>query len=301
MSTVPVIAPDLPSARWRAILQLLKKLPQAGLSRSFGRLADTRIPAPLRNRVLGAVASALRIDLSEAELPLDQYESINRLFVRRLKPGLRTWPVDPSIAASPVDAIVGQCGTLERGRILQAKGRYYSAAELLDEPTEAERFAAGTFLTLYLSPRHYHRIHTPTPGTIARARHVPGSLLPVNDAAVRHVERLFALNERLICYVRGTLGHIAVVAVGAYNVGRISAAFDSRWSGQEPEGVTNRKGALPETRVYDPPRPVETGAELMAFHLGSTVVLLFEPAWGQLSRSLVAGNEVKVGQPILRP
>src|SRR5262245_12269420 len=213
MSTVPVVTPELPSARWRAILQLLKKLPQAGLSRSFGRLADTRLPPALRTRVLGAVASALGIDLSEAELPLDQYESINKLFVRRLKPGLRTWPADPSIAASPVDAIVGQCGRIERGTILQAKGRYYTAAELLDEASEAERFAEGTYLTLYLSPRHYHRIHSPAAGRIPRARHVPGSLLPVNEAAVRHVEHLFALNERLICYVDGTQGRIAVVAV----------------------------------------------------------------------------------------
>jgi phosphatidylserine decarboxylase len=300
MSTVPAVTPDLPSTRWRTILGLLKKLPQAGLSRSFGRLADTKIPAPLRSRVLGGVAAALGIDLSEAELPLEQYESINQLFVRRLKPGLRSWPADPGVASSPVDAIVGQCGMIERGRILQAKGRYYSAAELLDEADEAERFAEGTFLTLYLSPRHYHRIHSPAPGRIPRARHVPGSLLPVNDAAVRHVDRLFALNERLMCYVDGALGRIAVVAVGAYNVGRISAAFDTHWTGQEPEGVTNRKGALPETRVYDPPRPVDRGAELMAFHLGSTVVLLFEPAWGRLSDRLVAGNEVKVGQPVLR-
>ncbi|MGH7469311.1 MAG: archaetidylserine decarboxylase [Longimicrobiales bacterium] len=299
MSTVPAVAPELPSAKWRAILRLLKRLPQAGLSRGFGRVADTPIPAPLRKQVFGAVVAALGIDLDEAELPLEEYRTINELFVRKLKPGVRTWPTDAQVVASPVDGIIGHSGIIENGLILQAKGRYYSPAELLDDAEQAKRFDGGAFLTIYLSPRHYHRIHAPTPGVIPRARHVPGALLPVNDAAVVLVDRLFARNERLICYVEGAAGQIAIVAVGAYNVGRISAAFDPHWSGQASPGVTNRKGALPETHVYDPPRPVATGAEIMAFHLGSTVVLLVEKRGNHLS-ALTPGAEVRLGQPISR-
>jgi phosphatidylserine decarboxylase len=248
---------------------------------------------------LAAFAAALDIDVHEAELPLEDYRTINQFFVRKLKPGVRGWPAATDVAAAPVDAIVGLHGDIGDGRILQAKGRYYTAAELLDDTHQASRFASGKFLTLYLSPRHCHRIHTPTPGLIPQARHVPGALLPVNEAAVQLVDRLFARNERLICYIDGALGRMAIVAVGAYNVGRISAAFDPHWNGNDRAAVTNRKGATAETRTYDPPRPVQTGAEIMAFHLGSTVVLLFESQRVELLPAL-ADPEIRVGQPIAR-
>lgn len=298
MSTVPKVSPDLPSAKWRAILRILKRLPQAGMSRGFGRIADAAIPEALRPRVLNTVIGALGIDGSEAELPLSSYRTINEYFVRRLKPGLRSWPQHEMVAASPVDAIVGQNGFVRDGQLLQAKGRFYTAADLLDDADVAKRFDGGAFITLYLSPRHYHRIHTPTSGAIPMARHVPGALLPVNEAASMHVDRLFARNERLICYVDGPCGWIAVVAIGAYNVGRISAAFDPAWSGAT--GVTNRKAARAETRRYDPPVKVNVGDEIMAFHLGSTVVLLFEPRRANLYSALIPGVEVRVGEPIAR-
>ena len=299
MSTTPAVTPELPSAKWRTLLQILRRLPQGGLSRAFGRMGDVPIPRPLRKRVLGAFAATLGIDLSEAELPLESYRTINQLFVRRLKPGARTFTNDPCAAGSPVDGIVGQIGVLHGEKLLQAKGRFYTAAELLDDAEQAVRFENGSFVTIYLSPRHYHRIHTPMAGAVPLARHVPGALLPVNDAAVQLVDRLFARNERLICHVAGALGRVAVVAVGAYNVGRISAAFDPAWNGELMRGVTNRKGARAETRVYRPPVPAETGAEIMAFHLGSTVVLLFEPPV-KLLPVLVPGAEVRAGQTIAR-
>jgi phosphatidylserine decarboxylase len=301
MSQIPAVTPEIPSAKWRVMLTLLKRLPQSGLSRGFGRVADVPIPRPLRARVLGVFAATLGIDVSEAEHPLEEYRTINEFFVRRLKPNVRSWPVQEGIGASPVDGIVGQLGSIGNGELVQAKGRRYTAVELLDDPAQAQRFQSGAFITIYLSPRHYHRIHTPTPGEIVLARHVPGMLLPVNAPAVQHVDRLFVRNERLICYVDGALGRIAVVAIGAYNVGRISAAFDPQWSGEDGTGwVTNRKGAQPETRRYVPPRLLRNGAEIMAFHLGSTVVVIFEGQRASLYNSLEMGDEVRVGQPIAR-
>jgi len=294
--SVPEVTPQLPSKRWRAILAALERLPQAGLSRGFGRIADTPVPPPLRNAIIGGFARLVGIDLDEAELPVTAYRSINDLFVRRLKPGVRAWPARPDIAASPVDGVLGQSGRIHGGRLLQAKGRWYTAAALLDDNDEAARFDGGAFVTIYLSPRHYHRIHTPIPGVIDKARHVPGALLPVNEAAVMHVDGLFARNERLICYLRGEVGRVVVAAIGAYNVGRISAAFDPHW---RDGWVTNVPNARAETKVYDPPRTVDTGDEIMAFHLGSTVVLLFEPGRVQLER-LEPGMEIRVGQPIAR-
>ncbi len=299
----PDVTPELPSSAWRLMLAALGRLPQGLLSRGFGRLADLPLPGRVRRPVLGAFARAFGIDVAEAEHPLEEYPTLGAFFVRRLRPGLRGWPEDPARAASPVDGVVGHVGEVADGRAVQAKGRRYSVAELLDDATSAARFEGGVFVTLYLSPRHYHRIHAPWPGMIPRARHVPGALLPVNAAAVAHVPDLFARNERLVCYVDGAAGRAAVVAVGAYNVGRISAAFDVAWNAPRGGGtwVTNRPGAVAATHEYDPPVEVGAGEEIMAFHLGSTVVLLFERGRVELAPGIVAGAEVRVGEAMGGP
>lgn len=292
--------PELPALRWRAALSLLKRLPQGALSRGFGRLADAPIPPPLRPAVLGAFARAVGADPAEAELPLEAYPTLNRFFTRRLAAGARTWPSDPSVVASPVDGAVGQLGTVREGRLIQAKGRLYEVAQLLEDEAAAARYEGGAFITLYLSPRDYHRIHAPVGGEIRQARHVPGSLLPVNAPSVAHMPELFARNERLMCHIDGPLGRAAVVAVGAYNVGRISAAFDRAWNAPPGENawVTNRRGLQSAARSYDPPVAVNRGDEIMTFHLGSTVVLVFEPGRVELLPSLEIDQPVRLGMPI---
>ena len=295
-------APDLPSSSWRAALAVLRRLPQGALSRGFGRMADVPIPVSLRPAVLGAFARAVGADVEEAEHPLEAYPTLNRFFTRTLRPGARSWPADPSAVASPVDGAVGQLGIVREGRMIQAKGRLYDVEQLLEEPGCAARFEGGAFVTLYLSPKDYHRIHAPVAGEIREARHVPGTLLPVNAPSVAHVPELFARNERLMCDIDGAAGRVAVVAVGAYNVGRISAAFDPAWNA--PPGtsawVTNRRGLQSAARRYDPPIPVARGDEIMTFHLGSTVILVFEPGRVELASSLRPGDAVRLGMPIGR-
>lgn len=292
--------PDVPGAGARALLRVLGRLPQGALSRAFGALADVPLPRPLRHPVLGTFARLVGADPTEAELALDEYPSLNRFFTRRLREGARVWPLDEGVAACPVDGTTGQMGTITEGKLIQAKGRFYSLEQMLDDGTEWERFEGGAFLTVYLSPRDYHRIHSPCSGTISRARHVPGALLPVNAPAVMHLPDLFARNERLLCYVDGPLGRVAVVAVGAYNVGRISAAFDPAWNA--PPGrsawVTNVRGAAAATKVYDPPVRIEQGDEIMTFHLGSTIVLIFEPGRVTLPAELRPGMPVRLGQGV---
>ena len=300
---IPSVSPDLPSRGWRFSLALLERLPQAALSRGLGHLADVPIPRPLRRTILGRIARTLGIDLAEAARPVEEFGSLNEMFVRELKPGIRTWPRDPRVVASPVDGILGQLGAIENGALIQAKGRHYSASELLG-PTRtesAERFRGGTFITIYLSPRHYHRIHAPCEGSIVAAWHVPGALLPVNEPAVMHVDSLFPRNERLVCEMETALGRVAVVAVGAYNVGRISAAFDRAWSGSDGRAwVTNRPGgAAAEAKFYEPALPTAQGSEIMAFHLGSTIVLLVEGRL-RIADGVVAGSEVWMGDIIAR-
>jgi phosphatidylserine decarboxylase len=294
--------PDLPALHWRAALRTLGWLPQGAFSRGFGRMADVPIPRPLRRSVLGAFARAVGADVDEAEQPLEAYPTLNRFFTRTLKPGARSWPADPAVVASPVDGAVGQLGTVREGRLIQAKGRMYDAAKLLEDEDAKRRFEGGAFITLYLSPKDYHRIHAPVAGEIRAARHVPGSLLPVNAPSVAHMPELFARNERLMCHIDGPLGRVAVVAVGAYNVGRISAAFDPAWNAPAGESawVTNRRGLQSAARSYDPPVPVKQGDEIMTFHLGSTVVLLFEPGQVELVPGLRPDDAVRLGMPIGR-
>jgi phosphatidylserine decarboxylase len=268
---IPDVSPDLPPLKWRALLRILRRLPQGALSRAFGAVTDIPLPRSIRPLALRTFAGILGIDASEAARP------------------------ESRTAGSPVEAVTGQFGRISDGTLIQAKGRTYSLARLLGDDAEAARYEGGSFLTLYLSPRHYHRIHAPTAGSIAKARHVPGHLLPVNAPSVMHVPELFAVNERLICYVDGELGRIAVVAVGAYNVGRISAAFDAQWS--KRGWVTNRSGVRAETRSYTPAISVTQGEEIMAFHLGSTVIMILEPA-AELDASLQTGAEIRLGQAV---
>jgi phosphatidylserine decarboxylase len=292
--------PELPPLHWRAALRLLGRLPQGALSRGFGRMADVPIPPALRRTVLGAFARTVGADVDEAEQPLEAYPTLNRFFTRKLKPGARTWPDDPSVVASPVDGAVGQAGTVREGRLIQAKGRAYDVSALLEDEEARRRYEGGVFVTLYLSPKDYHRIHAPVAGEIRAARHVPGQLLPVNAPSVAHMPDLFARNERLMCHIDGAMGRVAVVAVGAYNVGRISAAFDAGWNAPPGESawVTNRRGLQSAARSYDPPVPVRQGDEIMTFHLGSTVVLVFEPGQVELSPALKPNEVVRLGMPI---
>jgi phosphatidylserine decarboxylase len=280
---------------WSVVLGALQRLPQGALSRLFGALADIPVPRVLRPLILGGFVRLVGIRMDEAEKPVTAYPSVNGLFVRRLAPGARSWPGRGDVLASPVDGVVGEVGRIRHGTLVQAKGLSYGVEELLGSGAAAAPFMDGTFLTIYLSPRHYHRIHTPLPGWITGARHLPGALLPVNRPAVERIPRLFARNERLSVAMDTDLGRVEVVAVGAYNVGRISAAFDAEWSGRAGTSITNRAHPPTPSRTYDPPVPMAEGDEIMAFHLGSTVILLTEERL-ELASGVAPGAEVQVGQ-----
>jgi phosphatidylserine decarboxylase len=285
------VTTKLVSARWRILIAMLARLPQGGLSRITGRVARLTIPRPLRAPLLGAFARSLGAAIDEAERPLLEYRSLDEFFVRRLRPGVREWPCDPDVVASPVDGVIGEFGRIESGQALQAKGRHYSLAQLLDSPDWA-RYEGGDFITFYLSPRHYHRVHAPVSGRVPHTHWIPGALMPVNLAAIELVDDLFPRNERVVCWLEDSAaGSIAVVAVGAFNVGRITAAFD-------PDVSTNAPRASARTRTYESPIRVQQGDEILAFHLGSTVILLFEPGRIAWKDSVENGREIRLGQAI---
>lgn len=250
-------------------LRLLGLYPKRAGSRLAGWLATRTLPMAWRQAVLGGFAQHYRVDLGEAEFPLERYPSLQAFFTRRLKPGLR--PQDapvPGFVNSPVDARIIACGRIGAGEAIQAKGLPYQVAELLKHDPLAARFEGGHFMTLYLSPRDYHRIHVPLQGEVTAVGRVEGELWPVNDASTGHVPRLYERNRRATWTALGTgpcAGlEVAAVLVGATHVGGV--VIDPRWL----EGR-----ALPaDGGLAVPGLPCAPGDDLGTFEFGSTVVLL---------------------------
>lgn len=291
------MADTRPSLMWRLMMAALPRLPHAAVSRTVGRVADLPVPRALRPMVHTGFARAVGADLTEVEKPLTEYRTLDAFFTRRLRDGVRPMPTDPEVVVSPVDGRMTATGGITADGTLEVKGQPWTAAQLLDDPGEAARYDGGTFVILYLSPKDYHRIHVPCDARLDWARYAPGRLLPVNPPAVAVEPDLFVRNERVSCAFDGPAGRVALVAVGALDVGRISTEFDPSWNTSRG-GVSNRRRANPATRRYEPPLELARGDELMAFHLGSSVVLLFEAGTVALRPELTPGRTVRVGQSL---
>jgi len=274
----------------RLLILLLSVLPKHGMSRVAGGVANLPVPRPLRASVYRAFARVFGARLEEVELPLPEYGSINAFFTRQLKPGLR--PVAAEAIVSPVDGAVGAYGPVADDVLVQAKGRNYSLAALVGDPALAHAMDGGTFATLYLAPKDYHRIHVPLDGDIVSATYIPGELWPVNVYAVTHVADLFAVNERIVITIRGRAGGtMAVVLVGATMVGTTRVAFDDLH--------TNARRRDVQRRSYDPPIPVRAGGPLGHFEFGSTVIVACSRDAGSVD-PLAVGEKVRMGQRIGR-
>jgi len=275
------------SGRLFAYLQHV--LPQHGLSRVV--LAATRVRTRwFKNLLIRAFLAGFAVDMSEAaETDPYRYPCFNDFFTRALAPGAR--PIAPAGAAiaSPVDGTVSECGAVQNGLLLQAKGQRYSLADLLARQAWARRFEAGSFATIYLAPFNYHRIHAPLRGTLKDTVFVPGRLFSVNAASAAYVPRLFARNERVLTLFEGEFGAFAVVMVGALNVGSIATV----WAG---DIAPARRRVL--ARLPCPDLTLEKGAELGRFNMGSTVILLFEAGKARWHPELAAGSVVRVGQSL---
>lgn len=245
---------------------LLYLLPKNLLSRLVGWLVHRPLPRWLRSPVIGLFARAYRIRIDEAEKGIEDYPSIGDFFVRRLRSSAR--PLGEEGLLHPADSLVTQAGPIQDGQLVQAKGRSYSLANLLDRDEWAPTYRDGAFVTYYLCPTDYHRVHSPVNGSVRRVRHVPGALWPVNEWSVGRIADLFCVNERVIVEVDSVHGPVAAVFVGATNVGKITLAF---W----PEFATNlAKVRSPRERNFGPETLLSKGDELGTFHMGSTVVLL---------------------------
>jgi phosphatidylserine decarboxylase len=284
--------PDWSALRERCAVDLLRWTPKGAYSRGIGWIARRRVPKFLRRFVYGGFARRVGADLGQLDRPLDAFERFDDFFTRPLKPGARPIAEGDDVVVSPVDGVVSELGVADGGRLIQCKGLDYTVRGLLAEAVEARAFEGGAYATVYLAPRDYHRVHAPAQGRVTAYRHIPGAFFPVNALAVRHVAGLFSLNERLVTYLETPLGRVAVVMVAATGVGHITVAYDR-------EVRTHRQGSAGRTgwvQRYASPRPLARGAELGTFHLGSTVILLFEP--GRVRLDTWRGQTVRVGQRI---
>jgi phosphatidylserine decarboxylase len=279
----------------RAFIALQYLLPQHGLTALVYRLARIRSPG-LRRALIGGFTRLYGLDLTEAATAdPDAYPTFNDFFTRALRPGARPLPTAAAAIASPCDGTVSECGALEGDRLLQArltaKSRWYTLSELLAGDPAAADFVGGSFATIYLAPYNYHRVHMPLDGELESVRYVPGALFSVNGATARSVPRLFARNERVVCRFRTAAGPLAVIFVGALNVGSIRV-----------EGFGDITPARPRAPrclpVDDTPRAFLRGEELGRFNMGSTVILLLPAGAAHWSEGFRRGAVVRMGEVI---
>ncbi len=247
-----------------AAAQVLRVVPRVRLSQAVGRLCDTNVPASLSRWAASLYCRAYRVNLDEAEPSSEAYASFDDFFTRRLRDGVR--PIADAAVVSPADGRLEQLGPVEASGSIQVKTRSYRVAELVGDEDAARRYAKGRFGVVYLSPRDYHRVHSPVKGRLVLVRSLPGDLYPVNSIGERHIPDLFVRNQR-VAFVIDTeaLGQVTVVMVGAIIVGRITVTALG--------GDDTRPGVYP----IDPAVPLERGGEIGVFHLGSTAVLFVEP------------------------
>ena len=249
---------------------------------------------PVKNLIISIYTHLNPVKMHEAiEEDMFAYESLNAFFTRALKPESRPFEQNEAHWLCPVDGSVSQAQAIKNGRIFQAKGHDYSLMELLagDEKL-ADTFKDGHFATLYLSPRDYHRIHMPTDGTLKSMRYVPGRLFSVAQFTVNHIPRLFARNERVICYFETEQGPMVMVLVGAINV----SAMETIWHGP----ITSKAKKIKYFDYSDKNIQLKRGEEMGRFNLGSTVIVLATGRMG-MDKSIYAEAEIKLGQCLAVP
>lgn len=268
-------------------------IPQHLVSRLMGLVANSENPA-IRDPFTRWFANRYGVDMNEAANPdLASYRTFNEFFTRPLKPGARPVDRDARSIVSPADGAISELGPISDDAILQAKGFSYSATTLLGgDPARAAAFRDGQFITVYLSPKDYHRVHMPLAGTLREMIYVPGRLFSVNTRTANGVPGLFARNERVVCIFDTVAGPMAVVLVGAIIVAGIATV----WSGT----VTPPHRRLEATTFTSGVKPValDKGAEMGRFLVGSTAIVLLPKGTVQWDAELKAGTPLRMGQRI---
>ena len=269
---------------------LLKYLPRRRLSQLVGRLVYLPLPSFFAKPIISAFARINRVELSEVARPIEAFRSIGEFFIRDLKPECR--PIGGGIV-SPVDGTITGLGRIEKDSILQLKGKPFTLSALFCGDENWRIFEDGFYITTYLSPRDYHHIHSPLSGSVSESILIPGDLWPVNSWSIRSIDGLFTINERLIVMLDTSCGPVAVVMIGATNVGAIAPTFDQICTNRAPLPTP----ITPVVNRYAPQIPVKSGQRLATFRLGSTVLLLFPKGVFQPQKGCKEGT-VRYGETL---
>jgi phosphatidylserine decarboxylase len=262
-------------------------LPHHAVSRLVFKL--TRIQSPLVPKAIELFSKSFKVNLEDAINPDPKsYATFNEFFTRKLKPELR--PIASSKIVSPVDGTISQFGDIVNSSLVQAKGVTYTLDQLLGGKLEqSNRFAKGQFITIYLSPRDYHRIHMPCSGDLIEQTHIPGRLFSVAKHTVNTIKGIFARNERVVATFDTEYGHMAMILVGAINV----AAIETVWAGL----ITPPKGKSISSKKYSAGEvSLKKGEEMGRFNMGSTVILLFAEGAPRLRDGLKADQGLLMGE-----
>ncbi|MCX7546040.1 archaetidylserine decarboxylase [Marinicella gelatinilytica] len=264
-------------------------LPHRMLSRLMYYVMRIRVNW-IKNLTIKTMVKKFNIDVEEAaESDFNAYPHFNAFFTRALKPDARVIDERANHIISPVDGVISQLGEIKQGRIIQAKNHSYSVKELLATEIDAD-YRDGQFITIYLSPKDYHRMHAPLECGLKSMRHIPGRLFSVADWTSREIPRLFARNERLVNHLETNLGPVAYVYVGAIFVSSIETVSNGV--------ITPPYASKPVTLQPAGKTHYQKGDEMGRFNMGSTIILLFPKDTIQFHSELNAGDVVKLGQSI---
>ncbi len=271
---------------------LMPMIPKNELSHWVGRAVHRPLPEPLGQKSVELFAKYFSINMNEAEFPIDHYRTIGELFTRKLKAGAR--PLGAGPVLHPADSQITESGFITEQTLIQAKGKNYNVAELLRSQHFSAVFEGGSFFTYYLCPTDYHRVHAPVDGRIVWGCHVPGELWPVNSWSVNSVPNLFSRNERVVAMIETPRGLAALVMVAATNVGNITMSFDSQINTKVRAGERHVREL-----VYEPGIEIKKGDELGIFHMGSTVVMLYQKGMVECDLESYRSRHVKMGQELV--
>jgi phosphatidylserine decarboxylase len=266
-------------------------IPKSILSRIFGKITRIKFPKSILNIIIRSFCNKYRVNTDEILYPEDGFKTIDHFFTRKLLPGVHPIDDKPMSVVSPVDGRIDEFGAITGTRIIQAKNIDYLLPDLVQSQIHS-RFLDGSYMTIYLSPADYHRIHSPVAGKISGVTHIPGKLFPVKEFVVKGLPGLFSKNERVVTHIETPYGKCLVCMVGAMNVGRITVSHDNLITNKHM--FRQRKEITYSAKM----RPhVTQGDEIGTFHLGSTVILIFEKGMVDYERIKV-GSKVRMGQKI---
>ena len=268
-------------------------VPQHFLSRLVGKIANART-IWLKNTCIKKFIKRYGVNMEEAiHANAGDYTSFNDFFTRALKPGTR--PVAEAVDAivSPADGVISTCGDITADQLIQAKDKTFSLTALLGgDDQDAQPFLDGSFFTVYLSPKDYHRVHMPCSAQLKKMLYVPGKLFSVNQTTSENIPDLFARNERAVCLFDSDAGPMAMILVGAM----IVAGIETPWAGQV--APANHGASTNDYQHQQPAIQIGKGEEMGRFKLGSTVIVLVGPGAVRWQETVQENSAVRMGEAL---